>query len=299
MRSLIALLCVLSVWTAGGVAQTKSSKAAKASKSNGTAATSSSPFTPECSLPFIATPGLKIDQTCGVFGNAAGKTPEGLQNHAKNNFCAPGPAVTVTLAILLNLQRASESASVSFGSESQLPTNRATLQKGFSIAGTTYHEGQRVQLAASLIETHPADLSSGESVNCGTKEDPKGNDVHMALGAAYGADECTSVTTELSPHSRPSAWQILADIAAKDKTEKPAVITQFPIRVTGQLFFDASHKLCSNGSEVPGNPARQSAWEIHPVYQVDVCSRQTLADCQADDAVVWTPIGQWKPPAGN
>jgi hypothetical protein len=68
--------------------------------------------------------------------------------------------------------------------------------------------------------------------------------------------------------------------------------------VTGQLFFDASHKLCENGKAVPGDPARQSAWEIHPVYKVDVCSANTLAACSANGNV-WTPIEKWKPPAGN
>jgi hypothetical protein len=73
---------------------------------------------------------------------------------------------------------------------------------------------------------------------------------------------------------------------------------QFPVRVTGQLFFDASHKLCTNGKAVGGNPARQSAWEIHPVYQADVCRHQTLSECEADQADVWIPITDWKP-TGN
>jgi hypothetical protein len=230
---------------------------------------------------------------------SAGDHPEGLQNQAKNNFCAPGPATTVTPAILLSLQRAAENARITFGSHALLPKDRSNLQKGFAVGGKIYREGQRVQMAAFLIETHPADLSSGESVNCDTKDDPRGNDVHMALGSAYGADECTSVTAELSPHFRPREWEVIANIKAQDKTAKPAAITQFPIRVTGQLFFDASHKLCSNGKEVSGNPARQSAWEIHPVYQVDVCSRQTLAECEADSVGMWISIKVWKPPVGN
>jgi hypothetical protein len=256
-------------------------------------------FTPGCSLPFSATEGLSIDKTCGILGSAAEATPEGLQNKAKNNFCALAPTATVTPSILLSLQQATAKAKVSFGSHALLPTDRSKLKEGFLVGGKTYHEGQKVQMAAFFIETHPADLSSGESVNCDTKNDALGNDVHMALGLAYGADECTSVTAELSPHFRPGDWNIIADIKAKNQTTHPAAVTQFPIRVTGQLFFDASHKLCANGKEIAGNPARQSAWEIHPVYQVDVCSRKTLSECEADNATVWIPIKDWKAPSGN
>jgi hypothetical protein len=281
LATLIKLFCGLTLVVWAGIAQPGSGK-----------------FTSDCSLPFTPTGGLKIDESCGMFGSAAGNTSEGLQNKAKNNFCAAGTPATVTPAILLSLQQATSRANVSFGSHGQLPNDRSALEKGFSISGKSYHEGQLVHLAAFFIETHAADLSSGESVNCDTKEDPLGNDVHMALGTAYGADECTSVTAELSPHFRPGDWKILADIKPKDKTKKPDPITQFPVRITGQLFFDASHKLCSSGKAVEGNPARQSAWEIHPVYQVDVCRNQTLSACEADQADVWVPIKNWKP-AGN
>jgi hypothetical protein len=295
MRTLISSCCLLVVLTFVAMAQNSASKAGKSK--NLTA--SGGPFTPACTLPFPGTTGLNIDKTCGMLGSETSLTPEGLQNQAKNNFCASGPPITVTPEILLSLQRATEAAKVTFGSHALLPKDRSTLQTGFALGGATYREGQLVQMAAYFIETHPADLSSGESVNCDVKEDPLGNDVHMALGPAYGADECTSVTAELSPHFRPTEWELLGNIEAKNKTTKPAAITQFPIRVTGQLFFDASHKLCTNGQEVSGNPARQSAWEIHPVYQVDVCREKTLTGCAPDNADVWIPIKDWKPPAGN
>jgi hypothetical protein len=295
MRTVLCSVCMLIVLAAAGKTQATERKAAKSKSAD----VQGGPFKPACTLPFPGTTGLSIDKTCGMFGGETGPTPEGLQNQAKNNFCASGPPLTVTPDILLNLQRATEAAKVSFGSHALLPKDRATLEKGFVVGGKTYREGQLVQLAAFFIETHPADLSSGESVNCDSKGDPLGNDVHMALGTAYGADECTSVTAELSPHFRPSEWEVIGEIRAKGKTAKPAPITKFPIRVTGQLFFDASHKLCSNGKEVGGDPARQSAWEIHPVYQVDVCRQQTLTDCKADSTTVWIPIKDWKPPVGN
>jgi len=290
MRTLIGLFCVLAAASTCATAQAKKAPAATAP---------SGPFAPGCALPFTAQTGLSIDKTCGLIGSAANDPPEALQNKAKNNFCAVGQAATVTPAILLLLQKATEAAKVTFGSHAELPKDRTALQKGFVVGGITYREGQLVKMAAFFIETHPADLSSGESVNCDVKEDRLGNDVHMALGMAYGADECTSVTAELSPHFRPSAWNVIAEVKAKDKTAKPEAIAQFPIRVTGQLFFDASHRLCENGKAEAGNPARQSAWEIHPVYKVDVCGAKTLAACDAANDSAWTPLEKWKPPAGK
>jgi hypothetical protein len=68
---------------------------------------------------------------------------------------------------------------------------------------------------------------------------------------------------------------------------------QRPVRVRGQLMFDASHSLCANGHRTANNTARRSGWEIHPVYAIDVCSATSLATCKASDATKWTPLDQW------
>ena len=70
-----------------------------------------------------------------------------------------------------------------------------------------------------------------------------------------------------------------------------ARLTAHPYRITGQLFFDASHKPCKNGKGP--NPKRISIWEIHPAYAIDVCSNSTLASCKATDDSLWTPLDQW------
>lgn len=65
-----------------------------------------------------------------------------------------------------------------------------------------------------------------------------------------------------------------------------------PVRITGQLFFDASHLPCSGGIAGSGDPARCSNWEIHPVYAVDVCKNASLSACSFDNASVWVPLDQ-------
>jgi hypothetical protein len=290
MRSQLLTVMILGIAAYAGLAQDKTTT------KKGTGTTTSG-FQAPCAMPFstLAQAGLSIDRTCGTFGKASPDTAEGRQNQAKNNFCASGDPLTVTPSILAQLQAAAEKQGITFGSEKELPSDRAALQHGFSIGGQQFGEGKLVRMSAFLIETHFADLSGGESVNCGVAKDTASNDIHMAMGLAYGADECTSVTAELSPHSRPKAWNAIADIKAKGKTSKPSPLTQHPIRVTGQLFFDGSHKLCAGGKETSGNPARQSLWEVHPVYAVDVCRNETLNTCKADDETVWVPLDQWKP----
>jgi hypothetical protein len=104
-------------------------------------------------------------------------------------------------------------------------------------------------------------------------------DIHIALSKTSQSDPCTTVTAEMIPHLRPNAWTA-ADI---DKTLNP-------VRITGQLFFDASHEPCRNGTAKTGDPPRVSNWEIHPVYAIDVCQHPTLGECRVDMDSVWTPL---------
>jgi hypothetical protein len=62
--------------------------------------------------------------------------------------------------------------------------------------------------------------------------------------------------------------------------------------VTGQLFFDASHKPCESDTDTV-SPKRISGWEIHPVYAIDVCINTTLASCPAGNESKWIALHQW------
>lgn len=108
------------------------------------------------------------------------------------------------------------------------------------------------------------------------------NDIHIVLGGTKQGAECSSITAETIPHLRPPSW----NRTALNKIHKP-------VRIRGQLFFDASHvPSCSGGAPVGNNPARCSNWEIHPVYAVDVCKNTSLAACVFDKDSVWVPLDQ-------
>jgi hypothetical protein len=238
----------------------------------------------------------KFELKCKPFNEEAARQPfddlcnEGkttdpgtiAQDVVKDNFCANGTPITIDIATLKKLQTEVESPAV-LGPKYQPPTERSKLKNLATKApdGTALGEGRLVQMAAFIFEAHYSDVKSGESVNCKLAGN-ENNDIHMALVAAPDEkDECQSVTTEITPHYRPAVWTDSALNALKGR----------PVRITGQLFFDASHHPGSGSNCQP--PKRQSSWEIHPLYKFEVCSKKTLAECRADDdtAGLWLSIG--------
>jgi hypothetical protein len=238
---------------------------------NGTA------FDPGCPLPF-ADIAVKhpIDSDCGVQGKTGASPDNAAQNQAKNNFCATGNPARVTAVSFKKLQAAVVKAQIPFGSGATLPPDRSKLHDIYKTSdGNTIGEESMVRLVAFVEDAHPSDVTSGESVNCGETGEEQ-NDIHIPTVQTPGADECTSVTAEMTPHGRPAGW-------TSDALNKLGV----PVRITGQLFFDGSHRPCKNGR---GSPKRIALWEIHPVYAVDVCSGSTIAECPFDDDSKWHPL---------
>jgi hypothetical protein len=59
------------------------------------------------------------------------------------------------------------------------------------------------------------------------------------------------------------------------------------VRLTGPLFYDASHKPCvfSGGKVVERHtPERRSIWEIHPIYRIQVQEPHTRG---------WMDLDRW------
>ena len=237
-------------------------------------------------LPFAAIEAPHpIDSTCGLPGKPASRAPSQLQNSLKNNFCAPSAnPETFTPKMLIDLQ-ANTHVPSGPGHE---PGDRAALQQ--------LGEGKVIRMKAFLIEAHHADLGGGESVNCnGPNEED--NDVHIALGDAVDAQECGSVTAEISPHYRPASWNEIGHFEVFNKSARKYVVNvalasrlqAHPYRITGQLFFDSSHQPCPCGTSCA--PSRASVWEIHPVYNIEVCKAGASCDQTADGD--WMAFDDW------
>jgi hypothetical protein len=237
------------------------------------------PFEPGCALPFesIAME-HHLDQDCGIEGKTT-SAANALQNRAKNNFCAEGPPVRVSRWSFKRLQSASDEAGFTSG---RPPADRSDLQDLYTTSdGNTIGEGSLVQFVAFIIDAHHSNVRKGESVNC-TRGGRENNDIHIVLAQSKNvSDFCTSITAEMSPHFRPEDWDsgVLEELGR-------------PVRLTGHLFFDGSHVPCRPGHRT--NPARVSVWEIHPVYQVDVCRNTSLSGCPFDDESKWVPLQEFE-----
>jgi hypothetical protein len=235
------------------------------------------PFQPDCALPFedIAME-HDLDQDCGAEGKTS-SSANALQNQAKNNFCAQGPPARVSRWSFVRLQRASDNAG--FTSDNP-PADRSGLQDLYITSdGNTIGEGSLVQFVGFILDAHHSNVTKGESVNC-KRRGRENNDIHIVLAESKTVNFCNSITAEMSPHFRPEDWDsgVLEDLGR-------------PVRLTGHLFFDGSHVPCRSGN--PASPARVSVWEIHPVYQVDVCSNTSLSGCPFDDESKWVPLNEF------
>ncbi len=227
-----------------------------------------------------------IDSSCGIEGKPTSPANSHIQNKVKNNFCASAPGgqpEAVTPQKLVDLQ-ASTTTPSGHGKE---PNDRKPLED--------LGEGKLVRMKAFLIEAHHADLGGGESVNCnGGKE--QDNDIHIALGSQADSQECESVSAEISPHYRPASWNEIGHFeifnsTTKKYTPNPATASRLqahPYRITGQLFFDASHAPCPCSKAC--TPIRAAVWEIHPVYNIEVCKGTT---CDENTDSDWIAFDVW------
>lgn len=252
-------------------------------------ASAQSTFPDHCSdgsaLPFSAIEVKHpIDGTCGVAGKTTSPAPSQLQNKVKDDFCATGTPETVTPISLVALQKKTTVPS----GQGKEPADRTPLKD--------LGEGKLVRMKAFLIEAHYADLGGGESVNCNGAT-PELNDIHMAMGSTANAQECESVSAEISPHYRPASWDQIGQFETYSTTTRKytsnaaldARLQAHPYRITGQLFFDSSHAPCPCGTKC--NPVRASVWEIHPIYNIEVCKAGTSCDENTDSD--WIAFDTW------
>lgn len=239
-----------------------------------------------CTLPFDAIKQVHaIDSSCESSGTAS-SAPQAAQNDAKNNFCATGGPVSLNFNNFAQLQQAAQSAGIPFGGN--LPPDRSALHDILPLPGQgSVGEGSVVRLAAFVLDAHYSNVSNGESVNCQQRGN-ENNDIHIVLGQSAvpsgqkltEAQQCASVTAEISPHFRPDVW------TPDNLNTHNAHLYRF----TGQLFFDAAHRPCVGGTGA--NPKRVAIWEVHPVYAVDICM-DSSNNCTAGSDANWVPLSDF------
>jgi hypothetical protein len=242
------------------------------------AARVSNRFTQSCSNPTYPSAATPIDSACGAAGTG-GK--EASQNEAKNYFCAADPARPMTIQDLTDLQKQVEAdKSIPFGKGSHPLSDQpgpATDRTHLVSLG----EGSQVVVVAYVKKSRG---ESPETVNCSMNVPNTAvyHDIHISLVADPNDDECGGIVAEMIPHHRPATWtpNLVNKLAA----------AKVQVRVTGDLMFDSSHTPCVVGAAIPGDPARVSLWEVHPIYKFEVCTKQ---DCSSGRG--WVLLDAWKP----
>jgi hypothetical protein len=241
----------------------------------------------------------EIDRRCPATGKADGNIYHYAQNAAKNNFIAKGTPVPLNFTDFTRLQEAS-ARQIETGKivlQGKYPGDRTLLRNLIKVRGKTIGEGSLVSLEAYVFNANYANTkysklsdgrsARGEAVDCDNPE-LDWNDIHIALSPDTNpkTDECTTITAEISPHYRPEVWSRFHD-GQKPEIEAllPGLLKQrivenrtsssrpLKLRLTGQLFYDASHQPCVfGGGEVieRHSPERRSIWEIHPIYRIEV-----------------------------
>lgn len=237
-----------------------------------------------------------VDTTCAMTGDAT-TAGDKAQDRVKNNLCAKAPASAVTITDLKALQTAVDASGVDYGSvhitppHSGPPTDRSTLFT--KLPSGSAKEGDLVSFIGYIVEAKPG---SSETVNCHCDK-PDAIDVHIALAdhllnlpkapahastqqkraitASNNAKLCTSsIVAETIPHKRPAALELTAIEPLRDNKSI--------VKITGQLFFDASHRACKGTKPGKEDPARVTVFEIHPVYDIEVCSQNTMSKCTSN-----------------
>ena len=242
------------------------------------------PFVPGCKLPFSGQQSHEIDQRCPSEGCAKRDT-DIAQNKIKNNLCATGTPIQISVASIDKLQAAVDKlvqqGQLTYGKTGPpQPADRAKL-RGLSTVDSngkvvTLGEGNLVTLDAFVFDAKHDDTFpfgfAGEGVNCKNSLFDW-NDIHVALvDKASAKEECSSVTAEIIPHFRPAVWDRFdSNACTAPHVTNPLPVKGIRVKITGQLFFDGSHAATPCGTPPGGgNPVRRSVWEIHPAYAIEV-----------------------------
>jgi hypothetical protein len=95
------------------------------------------------------------------------------------------------------------------------------------------------------------------------------------LGTAANTEEC--ITAEISPCYRPASWDEIGhfeifNTSTKKYSSNPALASRCrrtPIESPGSC--SSTHRTPLVLAERAAHPSRSSVWEIHPVYNIEVC----------------------------
>jgi hypothetical protein len=220
---------------------------------------------------------------CPQCGCAKENTPDALSNILKHNLAPVGEAKQLSFKDFRALQDQAEKKFDGKYSTLTKP-DRARLRK-LKAGEETVGEGDLVELVGYIAvkpeKSKPHANTSGESVNCRLPKS-ENNDFHISMAPGPDGSEFEGIVVEMIPQQRDDKW-------TEDRLKQVQQAHRV-VRVRGQLFFDNHHVVNANPQHSLSNqPKRMSLWEIHPVTEFDVCTKDK---CEADGNG-WKPLAEW------
>jgi hypothetical protein len=157
--------------------------------------------------------------------------------------------------------------------------DRAKLS-GMTVSGGSVAEGDLVSVVGYLVGTpHP---NTGESVNCNLRG-VDNNDFHIPISSDPANSDFQGIVVEMIPQNRPAEWNI-ANLTQVENNQQLVMIS-------GGLFYDNLHHVNSDASHPKGGqPHRFSLFEVHPITQFMVCTKQDNS-CDPTQPGDWVALG--------
>jgi hypothetical protein len=207
-------------------------------------------------------------------------------------------AQPITISDLVALQEEVDATGMDYGSKFQgknPPMDRTPLTTLPPLPNALrLEEDSLVTFVGYMADAHyspSSETATGETVNCHKAKHDMA-DIHITLTTEAGKIKpkdpkrieklCKSISAEFIPHFRPAVWDV--------STLNQVIDLERPVRVTGHLFFDASHEPCRDGKPVGSDPRRIAGWEIHPIYTFEVCKFDDIKKCTAANKSAWQPM---------
>lgn len=237
-----------------------------------------------------------LDYLCGNTGCHKSDAND-RQNEAKNNLCADTTRIVpLTMADFSSLNQKTEEilGMTPIDERPTPPEDRTRLRQIVEVNGQRIGEGDVVSFVAFVVSTRhsnvdnskPLNRGSGESVNCNYLGCAY-NDIHIEMNTKKAdSSHCDRISAEIIPHYRPASWERF------DSEDYTSYLRNHPVRITGHLFYDGSHRPCKNGQS-QNDMSRFSSWEIHPVYAIEVCRGTEISTCNQNSSL-WFPFTELK-----
>src|SRR5207302_9201739 len=124
-----------------------------------------------------------IDDTCHIDGPQNSSAEKKSESSAKDDFCATGNPVTITVTTLKSLQGKVDAKRAAGDKKFGKKADRSELADLVAVSGHDVGEGSLVRITGFILDAHYSNVGKGETVNCKTGGQAF-NDIHIVVASS-------------------------------------------------------------------------------------------------------------------